>query len=46
MNTSISRRILVLAACTAGIAVWAAASHAAPASFKVALSGAQQVPGG
>ena len=44
MNTSISRRILVLAACTVGIAVWAVASHAAPASFKVALSGAEQVP--
>ena len=44
MNTSISRRILVLAACTAGVAVWAAASDAAPESFTVALSGSQQVP--
>ena len=44
MNTSLSRRILVLAACTVGIAVWAVASHAAPESFKVALTGAQQVP--
>ena len=44
MNLSLSRRVLVLAACTAGIAAWAAASHAAPESFEVALSGAQQVP--
>ncbi|MGO9699585.1 MAG: CHRD domain-containing protein [Xanthobacteraceae bacterium] len=44
MNISLSRRVVVLAACTAGIAAWAAASNAAPASFKVALSGAQQVP--
>ncbi len=43
MNT-VSRRILVLAACTAGIASLAVASNAAPESFKVALSGAQQVP--
>ena len=44
MNLSLSRRVLVLAACTAGIAAWAAISNAAPESFKVALSGAQQVP--
>ena len=44
MNLSLSRRVLVLAACTAGIAAWAATSNAAPESFKVALSGAQQVP--
>ena len=44
MNLSLSRRVLVLAACTAGIAAWAAASNAAPESFEVALSGAQQVP--
>jgi hypothetical protein len=43
MNT-FSRRILVLAACTVGIAAWAVTSNAAPASFKVALSGAEQVP--
>jgi hypothetical protein len=43
MNT-FSRRILVLAACTVGSAAWAVTSNAAPASFKVALSGAEQVP--
>jgi len=44
MNNSISRRFLVLAACTAGVAAWAVAANAAPETFKVALSGAQQVP--
>ncbi len=44
MNTSISRRIVILAACLTGIAVWAAESNAAPQSFKVALAGVQQVP--
>jgi hypothetical protein len=44
MNISISRRIVIVAACTIGIAAWAVASKAAPESFKVALAGAQQVP--
>jgi CHRD domain len=43
MNT-ISHRAVILAACAAGIAAWAVASKAAPASFKVALVGAQEVP--
>ena len=44
MRISISRRGVIVAASLAGIAVWAASSQAAPLSFKVALTGAQQVP--
>lgn len=44
MTIAISRRHLVVAACLTGIMTWAAPSHAAPQSFKVALTGAQQVP--
>jgi CHRD domain len=44
MGISISRRSVIVAASLAGIAVWAASSQAAPLSFKVALTGAQQVP--
>jgi CHRD domain len=44
MTIPISRRHLVVAACLTGIMTWAAPSQAAPQSFKVALTGAQQVP--
>ena len=44
MRISISRRGVIVAASLAGIAVCAASSQAAPLSFKVALTGAQQVP--
>lgn len=44
MNISISRRIVVLAACVSAVAAWSVASKAAPESFKVSLTGAQQVP--
>lgn len=44
MTISISRRIAIVAACTVALAAWTVASKAAPESFKVALSGAQQVP--
>ena len=44
MRISISRRDVIVAASLAGVAVWAASSQAAPLSFKVALTGAQQVP--
>jgi hypothetical protein len=44
MNISMSRRMVMMAACGTAVAVWAAAANAAPASFKVALTGAQQVP--
>jgi len=44
MDISISRRIVILAACVTGIAAWAAAAKAAPETFKVPLTGAQQVP--
>jgi hypothetical protein len=43
MSISISRRIIIAAACATAVA-WAGPSQAAPASFKVALTGAQQVP--
>jgi hypothetical protein len=39
-----SRRIIVLAACATGALAWAASAHAASQSFKVELTGAQQVP--
>ena len=44
MTISISRRHLIVAACLTGIMTWAALSQAAPQSFKVTLTGAQQVP--
>ena len=44
MKISISRRNIVVAGCLAGIAAWTLPSQAAPVSFKVALTGAQQVP--
>jgi hypothetical protein len=44
MRISISRRDVIVAAGLAGVAVCAASSQAAPFSFKVALTGAQQVP--
>jgi hypothetical protein len=44
MRISISRRDVIVAASLAGVAVWAASSQAAPLSFQVALTGAQQVP--
>ena len=37
-------RLIVTATCLLGIALWAQPSQAAPESFKVALTGAQQVP--
>ncbi len=44
MSISISRRGVILMACATGIAAWAVAAKAAPETFKVALTGAQQVP--
>jgi CHRD domain len=49
MRISISRRDVIVAVCLtgiagSGIAIWAASSEAAPLSFKVALTGDQQVP--
>jgi hypothetical protein len=45
MKTAISRRIVILAAgATAVAAAWIAPSKAAPETFKVLLTGAQQVP--
>jgi len=44
LPSSISRRVVMGVAVAAGLVVWAAASQAAPQSFKVALTGAQQVP--
>ena len=44
MKISFSRRIIILAACATAVVAWAETSKAAPESFKVALSGAQQVP--
>jgi CHRD domain-containing protein len=44
MTMSISRRGVILMACMTGVAAWAVASQAAPATFKVTLAGAQQVP--
>ena len=43
MYTPIPRRIMILVACLAGMA-WAGPAQAAPVSFTVQLSGAQQVP--
>ena len=39
-----SRRIVILAACAAGAIAWSASANAAPQSFKVDLTGGQQVP--
>ena len=39
-----SRRNIVIAGCLASIAAWTLPSQAAPVSFKMALTGAQQVP--
>ncbi len=44
MKNSVSRRTIVLMAGLSGIAVWAEPSRAAPISFKILLTGAQQVP--
>jgi len=44
MKISMSRREIVVTACLAGLAAWAAPSLAAPLSFKVPLTGGQQVP--
>ena len=44
MKISMSRREVIVTACLAGIAAWAVPSMAAPLSFKVSLTGAQQVP--
>jgi len=44
MQISLSRRIMILAMCLVGAALCGAAAKAAPESFKVALTGAQQVP--
>ena len=44
MKISLSRRIIILAACPTAVTAWAGVSKAAPETFKIALSGAQQVP--
>jgi len=44
MRISISRRDVIVAASLTGIALWAVPSQAAPLAFKVALTGAKQVP--
>jgi len=44
MNIMLSRRRLIAIACVAGSAGWVAAADAASESFKVSLTGAQQVP--
>ena len=44
MTSSYSRRDMIVAACSAGLVVLAQPGIAAPVSFKVNLSGAQQVP--
>lgn len=44
MKISISRRIVIMAACSAAVFAWAVTAKAAPETFKVALTGAQQVP--
>ena len=43
MNIAISRRAVIVTACLTG-APWIGLAQAAPASFKVPLAGAQQVP--
>lgn len=44
MKMSIIRNSVILAACLIAAAAWTATSKAAAQSFKVALTGAQQVP--
>lgn len=44
MSMSISRRGVILMACATSVAAWAVVSQAAPETFKVQLTGAQQVP--
>ena len=44
MRMPISRRLVVPVICALGIALWAGPSPAAPASFKVQLTGTQQAP--
>ena len=44
MRITLSRRPIAPLICLLGIALWAAPSQAAPKSFKVPLTGAQQVP--
>jgi hypothetical protein len=49
MKIPVSRRNVIVAACLMGVAasgstIWAVSSEAAPLSFKVPLTGAQQVP--
>ncbi len=44
MNRPITRRIVIAATALAAAGAFAAAPHAAPASFKVALTGGEQVP--
>jgi hypothetical protein len=44
MKMSIIRNGVILAACLIAVAAWTATSKAASQSFKVALTGAQQVP--
>lgn len=44
MIIDLPRRSAVLAVCVLGVALWAGPSLAAPESFKVPLSGAQQEP--
>jgi hypothetical protein len=44
MSISISRRVVIAAACVAAVSTWAVASKAAAEAMKVALTGAQQVP--
>ena len=43
MKISMSRREIVFTACLVGIAAWTPPTLAAPFSFKVPLTGAQQV---
>ena len=44
MRMPISRRLVVPVICALGFALWAGPSQATPVSFKVQLSGTQQVP--
>ena len=44
MTFSYSRRDIVVAACSAGLVILTQPANAAPVSFKVDMSGAQQVP--
>jgi hypothetical protein len=44
MRISISRRDILAAACLTAVAAWSMGAQTAPLSFKVTLTGAQQVP--